>query len=77
MSDDRVSMDRKVRENFARRLRSAMAEANINHTGLAREISSSRSTVSKYCAGVQTPTLLIFSRICRALNVNYSRLLGE
>ena len=82
---DRTTANQRIRDEFARRLQSAMIEKGWNQTEMARNTAlhmpkgqrMERDTISTYIRGKALPTAVKMKAICTALGVDPKDLVPE
>ena len=72
----RPKPDADGKRQFGRRLYDAMAQSHKNQYELARLIGTSQPVIANYCSGRCYPSTETLVRLCRALFVSPSYLLG-
>lgn len=63
-------------EIFAKRLRTARADAMLNYNELAKKAGTSDATICRIENGKRCPNLMIAARLAKALNVSLDWLCG-
>ena len=63
--------------NFSSRLKGAIKSSGLKQKDLARRIGVSEITLSRYCAGTQTPTNSNLRLLAAEIGVSVAYLLGE
>lgn len=66
-----------MKDVFAKNLKAAMSEKNMNQSQLANAAETTPQNISKYCKGSVLPDLGIVVQIANALNVSVDSLLGN